>query len=156
MARGAWTYCPAGRPPRRPWASSSLPTRSAPRAGSTIVSLRVEDHPEPLAELDRLLVLDAAYKLAGEGDERVAAGDIDAAARFYQRAHELVPDAHELRFWAGLGAAQRAEADDGLALVASAIAQQPGWRELLPRLAPEQWPVAAELLERLRIAEAAG
>ena len=122
----------------------------------TVVSLRVEDHPEPLAELDRLLVLDAAYKLAGEGDERVAAGDIDAAARFYQQAHELVPDSHELRFWAGLGAAQRAEVDAGLALVASAIAQQPGWRELLARLAPEQWPVAAELLERLRIAEAAG
>jgi uncharacterized Ntn-hydrolase superfamily protein len=122
----------------------------------TIVSLRVEDHPEPLTELDRLLVLDAAYKLAGEGDERVAAGDIDAAARCYQWAHELVPDSHELRFWAGLGAAQRAELDDGLALVASAIAQQPGWRELLARLAPEQWPVAAELLERLRIAEAAG
>jgi uncharacterized Ntn-hydrolase superfamily protein len=122
----------------------------------TLVSLRVEDHPEPLAELDRLLVLDAAYTLAGEGDERVAAGDIDEAARFYQQAHELAPESHELRFWAGLGAAQRADVDDGLALVASAIAQQPGWRELLVRLAPEQWPVAAELLECLRIAEAAG
>jgi len=121
-----------------------------------VVSLRVEDHPEPLAELDRLLVLDAAYKLAGRGDERVAAGDMDNAARHYQQAHELVPDSHELRFWAGLGAAQRTGLDDGLGLVASAIAQQPGWRELLARLSPEQWPVATELLERLRIAEAAG
>jgi uncharacterized Ntn-hydrolase superfamily protein len=122
----------------------------------TVVSLRVEDHPEPLAELDRLLVLDAAYQLAGEGDERVAAGDIDAAARFYQQAHELAPDSHELRFWAGLGAAQRARVDDGLALVASAIAQQPGWRELLGRLPADMWPVAPDVLERLRIAEAAG
>lgn len=122
----------------------------------TVVSLRVEDHPEPLAELDRLLVLDAAYTLAGQGDERVAAGDGDAAARLYQQAHELVPESHELRFWAGLGAAQRTGVDDGLALVASAIAQQPGWRDLLAQLSPEQWPVAAELLERLRIAEAAG
>jgi ABC-2 type transport system permease protein len=47
---------------------------------------------------------------------------------------------------------QRGEVDDGLALVASAIAQQPGWRELLARLAPEQWPVAGPLLERLRAA----
>jgi uncharacterized Ntn-hydrolase superfamily protein len=122
----------------------------------TVVSLRVEDHPEPLAELDRLLVLDAAYKLAGQGDERVAAGDMNEAAPLYRQAHELVPESHELRFWAGLGAAQRAGLDDGLALVASAIAQQPGWRDLLARLSPEQWPVAAELLERLRIAEAAG
>jgi len=131
-----------------------VPARGEP--WETVVSLRVEDHPEPLAELDRLLVLDAAYKLAGEGDERVAAGDVDEAARLYQQAHELVPDSHELRFWAGLGAAQRAEVDDGLALVASAIAQQPGWRELLARLAPEEWPVAVEVLERLRTAEAAG
>jgi uncharacterized Ntn-hydrolase superfamily protein len=115
----------------------------------TVVSLRVEDHPEPLAELDRLLVLDAAYKLAGEGDEHAAAGDMDEAARLYEQAHELAPESHELRFWAGLGAAQRAEVDDGLALVASAIAQQPGWRELLARLAPEQWPVAADVLRRL-------
>jgi uncharacterized Ntn-hydrolase superfamily protein len=122
----------------------------------TVVSLRVEDHPEPLAELDRLLVLDAAYKLAGEGDERVAAGDVDEAARLYQQAHELVPDSHELRFWAGLGAAQRAEVDDGLALVASAIAQQPGWRELLGRLAPEQWPAAGDLLRRLEEASRIG
>jgi uncharacterized Ntn-hydrolase superfamily protein len=122
----------------------------------TLVSLRVEDHPEPLAELDRLLVLDAAYTLAGEGDERVAAGDIDQAARLYQQAHELVPDSHELRFWAGLGAAQRAEVDDGLALVASAIAQQPGWRELLGRLPADMWPVAPEVLSRLDDATRAG
>jgi uncharacterized Ntn-hydrolase superfamily protein len=121
-------------------------------AWETVVSLRVEDHPEPLDELDRLLVLDQAYKRAGEGDEHAAAGGMDEAARLYQQAHELVPESHELRFWAGLGAAQRGNVDDGLALVASAIAQQPGWRELLARLAPEQWPVAGPLLERLRAA----
>lgn len=121
----------------------------------TVVSLRVEDHAEPLDELDRLLVLDHAYKLAGDGDESAAAGDMVQAARLYQQAHELVPESHELRFWAGLGAAQHGELDDGLALVASAIAQQPGWRELLTRLAPEQWPAAGPLLERLRAAEAA-
>lgn len=118
----------------------------------TVVSLRVEDHAEPLEELDRLLVLDQAYKRAGEGDEHAAAGDMVPAARLYQQAHELVPESHELRFWAGLGAAQRGEVDDGLGLVASAIAQQPGWRELLARLAPEQWPVAGPLLERLQAA----
>lgn len=122
----------------------------------TVVSLRVEDHPEPLAELDRLLVLDEAYKLAGEGDERAAADDLVHAARLYQQAHELAPESHELRFWAGLGAAQVGEVDGGLGLVASAIAQQPGWRELLARLEPEQWPVAAEVLRRLDVASRVG
>lgn len=122
----------------------------------TVVSLRVEDHPEPLAELDRLLVLDEAYKLAGEGDERAAMDDLVHAARLYQQAHELAPESHELRFWAGLGAVQVGEVDGGVGLVASAIAQQPGWRELLARLEPEQWPVAAEVLRRLDRSSRAG
>jgi hypothetical protein len=36
-----------------------------------------------------------------------------------------------------------------LALVASAIAQQPGWRELLGRLPADVWPVAPDVLARL-------
>lgn len=114
-----------------------------------VLSLRVEDDPEPLDELDRLLVMDEAYRYAGAGDDHVAAGDRDEAARLYQRAHELVPESHELRFWAGLGAAQHGEVDDGLALIASAIAQQPGWRELLGRLPADMWPVAPDVLARL-------
>jgi uncharacterized Ntn-hydrolase superfamily protein len=114
-----------------------------------VLSLRVEDDPEPLGELDRLLVMDEAYRYAGMGDDHVAAGERDEAARLYQRAHELVPESHELRFWAGLGAAQHGEVDDGLALIASAIAQQPGWRELLGRLPADMWPVAPNVLARL-------
>ena len=38
------------------------------------VDLRVDDHPEPLAELDRLLDLSDAYTLATEGDELVGPG----------------------------------------------------------------------------------
>ena len=114
-----------------------------------VLSLRVEDDPEPLDELDRLLVSDEAYRYAGEGDDHVAAGECDEAARLYQRAHELVPESHELRFWAGLGAAQHGQVDDGLALIASAIAQQPGWRALLGRLPADMWPVAADVLARL-------
>ena len=39
-----------------------------PAAGEpwdAVLSLRVEDHPEPLDELERLLILDEAYTLAG-------------------------------------------------------------------------------------------
>jgi uncharacterized Ntn-hydrolase superfamily protein len=121
-----------------------------------VLSLRVEDDPDPLGELDRLLVLDEAYRYAGAGDDHVAAGERDEAARLYQRAHELVPESHELRFWAGLGAAQHGQVDDGLALIASAIAQQPGWRKLLGRLPADMWPVAPDVLARLDDATRAG
>jgi uncharacterized Ntn-hydrolase superfamily protein len=49
----------------------------------TVISLRVEDHPDPLTELDRLVRLDEAYRLAGQGDEQVAAGRHDEAAALF-------------------------------------------------------------------------
>ena len=39
--------------------------------------------------------------------------------------------------------------DAAVAQVRAAIVEQPGWRELLPRLTPEQAPTARAVLERL-------
>src|SRR4051794_20562326 len=41
--------------------------------------LRVEDHPDPVTEMRRLLVLQRAYTLAGEADELLAEGKSDEA-----------------------------------------------------------------------------
>jgi uncharacterized Ntn-hydrolase superfamily protein len=123
-----------------------------PAAGNpwdTIVSLRVEDHPEPLVELARLARLDEAYRVAGEGDERVAAGRHDEASALFQRACELAPESDELRFWAGLGAAQVGNMDAAVAHVRAAIGVHPGWLELLRRLTPEFAPAAPAVLAAL-------
>jgi uncharacterized Ntn-hydrolase superfamily protein len=66
----------------------------------TVVSLRVEDHPEPLPELRRLVALNDAYALAAAADELVGSGHHDEAARLYTQASELAPGNHELLFWA--------------------------------------------------------
>lgn len=116
----------------------------------TVISLRVEDHPDPLGELARLVGLDEAYRLAGRGDALAGAGHHDEAAELYRRAAALAPDSHELRFWAGLGAAQAGAIDEGVGLVRSAVAEQPGWLELLARLTPQTAPSAAAVLARLR------
>jgi len=116
----------------------------------TVVSLRVEDHPEPLAELRRLVELDGAYTLAGEADELVNEGRHDEAARLYQLASGLAPDSHELRFWAGLGAAQAGELQRGVADVRQAIAMHPGWMQLLQRLPADVAPSAQAVLTRLQ------
>lgn len=111
----------------------------------TVVSLRVEDDPDPLGELRRLVSLNAAYTLAEQADELSATGHLDEAAERYRRAGELAPDNHELRFWAGLGAFQAGEKEVGLTQVRAAIAQQPNWRELLARLPADLAPGAAEV-----------
>ncbi len=126
---------------------------AAGNAWDTVLSLRVEDHPDPLDELRRLVGLDAVYALAGQGDDLVNEGRHDEAARLYARASELAPEIAELRFWAGLGAAQLGDLDAGVRDVQAAIAAHPGWRELLPRLPAEVAPSAAAVLERLEQAE---
>jgi uncharacterized Ntn-hydrolase superfamily protein len=115
----------------------------------TAVSLRVEDDPAPLSELERLMTLHDAYALADRGDELTAEGRHVEAAALFRQASELAPDNHELRFWAGLGAAQNGDLDTAVRDVRAAIAAQPGWRELLPRIPPEVAPMAAVVLERL-------
>ncbi len=115
----------------------------------TVISLRVEDDPQPLDELGRLVALHEAYTIAGRGDACVAAGRHDEAASLYLRAAELAPDSHELRFWAGMGAAQAGDMKSALEHVKLAIELQPSWRELLTRLPPEIAPAAREVLARL-------
>ena len=115
----------------------------------TVVSLRVEDHADPLGELRRLVALQGAYALAGEADELMGSGHHDDAARLYVQASERAPGNHELLFWSGLGAAQAGDLDGGVAQVRAAIALQPTWRELLRRLPPEVAPSAGAVLARL-------
>jgi uncharacterized Ntn-hydrolase superfamily protein len=115
-----------------------------------LVSLRVEDHPDPLPELHRLVSLHEAYGLASRGDELVNEGRHDEAAQAYRRAAELAPDNAELRFWAGLGHAQAGELDTGVELVREAIASHSGWSDLLERLSPAVAPSAAAVRDRLR------
>jgi uncharacterized Ntn-hydrolase superfamily protein len=123
------------------------------RAWDTVISLRVEDHPDPLPELARLVRLHEAYLLAGRGDQLVAQGRHDEGAGLYLRASELAPESHELRFWAGLGAARAGDIDTAVDHVRAAIAAHPGWRELLGRLTPEQAPSARKVLDRLDAAD---
>lgn len=115
----------------------------------TVLSLRVEDHPDPSRELRRLVELHRAYVLAGRADQLTNDGRHDEAAELYREAAELAPGNDELRFWAGLGAAQAGDLEIALGEVRAAIAQNRGWRELLDRLTPQTAPSAATVRARL-------
>ena len=104
------------------------------------VDLRVEDHGDPLAELERLLGLHRAYGLADQADGLMGAGEAEEAGRFYRQAAALAPDSDELLFWSGLAIAHAGDLEAGAAVVARAQEVNPGWRLLLERLSPEFAP----------------
>jgi len=114
-----------------------------------VVTLRVDDHPEPLPELRRLLALRDAYRMAEQAELLAAAGDHDAAAELHRRAAELAPDSHELRFWGALAAAQAGDMESAVMQARAAISMRPAWLRLLSCLPPSVAPAAPALLRAL-------
>ncbi|HEX5480276.1 MAG TPA: DUF1028 domain-containing protein [Dehalococcoidia bacterium] len=111
----------SGTPSGNPWADR-------------VLELRVEDHPEPLIELRRLIDLHRAYKLLDEAERAGASGDAAAAAPKVIAALQLAPGNAEIAAWAALGAASAGQIDVARQLFAQVTAQEPRWRELVRRL----------------------
>ena len=114
-----------------------------------LLDVRVEDSPEPLQELHRLVALNGAYLLADQGDQLLADGDFRTAADRYVAAYESAPDTVELKFWAGLGLLTAGLPDRGLLLLKETIDADASWHEMLRRLSPEIVPSAPEALRLL-------
>ena len=114
------------------------------------VDIRVDDHPDPLAELRRLLGLRRAYGRAEAGDELATAGDAEGALREYEAAHRSQPGNAELAFWHGVALAAEGREDEAAAVLRRAFDEHEGWAELLRRLpAAGLFPDDGELIARL-------
>jgi uncharacterized Ntn-hydrolase superfamily protein len=109
-----------------------------------VVDLRVEDHPDPLGELRRLVGVHDAYVFADRGDARLAHGDLSGAASDYLEAHRLAPDNTELEFWAGLGLVTAGDPERGREFLVRVIAANADWGVLLDRLDPTGVPASVE------------
>jgi uncharacterized Ntn-hydrolase superfamily protein len=100
----------------------------------TLLSLRIEDHPEPIHELRRLVTLWRAYEHMNAGDLAVEKDDIDGAVAHYAAAEAMFPAMDEFVFWHAATLAQKGRLDASLPLFARAFRLQPGWFLLAPRL----------------------
>ena len=115
-----------------------------------IIDLRVEDHPEPLIELRRLLTTARAYRLMSEGDKYMAQGDLENANAAYGKASALVPGNHELIFWHALTLSAAGQVDEALPLFSKAFGMWPRWRELVQRMpASGLLPDDPKLMQRI-------
>jgi uncharacterized Ntn-hydrolase superfamily protein len=100
-----------------------------------VVDLRVEDSPEPLKELRRLIKLRRAYNLEDAGDNFIAAKQPAEALKAYEEASKLAPDVVELQFWAAVSMYTNGRKDEALKLFRVVFSRESQWVDLVPRLA---------------------
>ncbi|MHB0987994.1 MAG: DUF1028 domain-containing protein [Bellilinea sp.] len=98
------------------------------------VDLRVEDHPQPVPELKRLLGVHRAYEWMNQGDAFLAEGQVEQALHAYRSAAELAPDMDELPFWHALTLADLDRMDEAAPIFKAVFQGNPNWAELVKRL----------------------
>ena len=121
-----------------------------------VFDVRVDDAPRPLDELRRLVALQRAYNHMNAGDLAVEHKDNEAALREYSAAEAIatstsgIPPSRlaEMTFWHALALVNMNRIDEALPLFARAYKIEPGWRELVPRLA-KAGLVGADVVERI-------
>ena len=96
--------------------------------------VRVDDDPQPLAELRRLVALQRAYNHMNAGDLAVEHKDNEAALREYSAAQRLVPDNLEMAFWHAVALVNMNRTDEALPIFRRVFAADPNWRTLTTRL----------------------
>ena len=98
-------------------------------------NLRVEDSPEPLKELRRLVYIAKAYNHVSIGDDYLAENHYDKALEEYKIGMEMLPDNVELRFWYATTLVLVDKLEESLSEFKWVFKREPIWKTLVPRLA---------------------
>ncbi len=126
-----------GKPTGKPWLDR-------------IFDLRVDDSPEPLKELRRLVTLQRAYNHMNAGDLAVEKKDNEGALREYGAAEKLVPDNAEMIYWHAVALVNMNRVEEALPLFRKVFAMDKNWATLTPRLPRSGLlPDDAKLIERI-------
>lgn len=96
--------------------------------------LRVEDHPEPLFELDRLVRLKRAYHHSTRGDAALVRGESDEALDQYRLSERTAPRQTELHFWRAVALLNEGVEREAMQLLKGLVRSDPKWLELLGRV----------------------
>jgi uncharacterized Ntn-hydrolase superfamily protein len=115
-----------------------------------LIDLRVEDHPEPIPELKRLLRYQRGYDWVSKGDDLMASDSLPEALGAYQKALELVPEVDELRYWVGLSMLATDEKERGVEILKEVFAKDKNWIQVTRGIIETRSvPIEPTLVERL-------
>jgi len=99
-----------------------------------VMDLRVEDHPDPLGELRRLVHVHRAYQQMNAGDAFLADGKVEEALAAYRQAAQMAPEIDELPFWHAVTLAELGRLEEALPIFKHVFSKNPDWATLLSRL----------------------
>lgn len=99
-----------------------------------LIDLRVEDHNEPLKEINRLLNVYRAYQHMNNGDLAIEKKNMGIALEEYKAAQMLFPDNLEMKFWTAVSLANEHFLEDALIIFKDVFKKDENWRLLAERL----------------------
>jgi uncharacterized Ntn-hydrolase superfamily protein len=98
------------------------------------IDLRVEDHPEPVQELKRVLHIFRAYEHMNQGDEALEKNDVAGALKAYRTAEAMMPDNLEMKFWHAISLVNSNMLSEALPMFKAIFAQDDHWAIVAQRL----------------------
>ncbi len=126
-----------GKPVYPPWKGIDL-------------SLRVEDHPKPLEELERLIRINTALEHASNSEKAFESKDVEKGNHEYQMAEQLSPQDDEIRFWHAVSLVKVGKVDEAVEIFRYVISKNSSWATLLRRLSTVGlFPVDESLLTKI-------
>lgn len=99
-----------------------------------VVDLRVEDHPQPLVELRRLLRIHQAYTHANNGDALLEKGDMKRALDEYAKSASLHSTNVELKFWEAITLIDHGDLERGRTILKRVFRTNEDMKIMLKRL----------------------
>ena len=99
-----------------------------------LVDLRVDDSPQPIAELRRLYTVHTAYEYMNKGDYYMEVQEMDKARAAYSQAMALLPDRAELQFWTAVGLANAGRMEEAMPMFQRIFEKERVWQTTLPRI----------------------
>lgn len=101
-----------------------------------IMDLRVEDHPQAVNEIARLVEVHKAYEHMNEGDVAIEENDVSKALQEYNAAMEMFPDNIEMKYWTAVSLANADRLDEALPLFKTVFEKDENWVEMTTRIIP--------------------
>ena len=115
-----------------------------------IIDLRVEDSPDPLKELKRLIGYNVGYNWMNKGDELLSSGKLGEASEAYSAGRRFIPRVLEAKYWVAVGLLiSGKDRRKGVRMLKEVCAEEKNWVQVTRGLANSGIKIDQSLLREV-------